>query len=678
MMSAFAAILLPPKFAAALLCGALTFSAPGGEDVDSDRDGLSDFQEIHKYRTNPTKRDSDDDGTPDGDWNERREYTYTIRTVLRVMPPINEAAISDDYQDARVRKKTKRYVELEVIHYPLSTAQEMIAADPDWRKNARRMADYVKPGITTNWDARMRRHLLEALAKDGIDPHALTDKQVVEKVSDWILRRTKAHDNFNVFHVYYPDGKPTVYPGQEASVDSDKTNPDWTVQEQFEHEILGRQMYYNQARGTCTSTAVLMTTVMRAVGIPTRMIICTPMVDGSGGDNIELVRKGLTHHVVRRVILHALERLEGANASHTFNEVFVGDRWRRLNYSKLGQGILDRNLFGLITHVHTFNDLSDANLAPTWGAREPDDVFRYANAYTALEVSDLFGRHSEIPNPPLTQEAGLVRLTISKVRWLQAGDLPKNINREGFKRDGSGHLFLHADKPQFGADFDDYSAFYKAVGKEFKLVPKDHPSVRARAERGFWIDSSSNCREFYVRIEPREMKKLKAAVAYRLETVESEAVVRWIIAKDVKIAMPDALASGSGLSRLTITKVRWLAAEDLPDCINREKFAADGSGHLFLHAERPAFDAGFEDYGRYYEKVAKEFTLESRRKPKIRARAERGFWIDPGEDCREFYVRIPPEQMKKMKPGAAYQLKTAGKSEPVRWIIASDVTIIRE
>lgn len=44
--------------------------------------------------------------------------------------------------------------------------------------------------------------------------------------------------------------------------------------------------------------------------------------------------------------------------------------------------------------------------------------------------------------------------------------------------------------------------------------------------------------------------------------VESDAAVCWIIAKDVKIAIPDALASGSRLSRLTITKARWRAAED--------------------------------------------------------------------------------------------------------------------
>ena len=147
-----------------------------GEDFDSDGDGLSDFQETHKYRTDPTRRDSDGDGTPDGDWNERREYTYTIRTVLRVLPPINEAEINDDYQDARVLAKTNRYYELEVIHYPLSTCQETIEANSDWRKGAARMVDYVKPGVTTNWDARMHRDILEALAKDGIDPDALRKK----------------------------------------------------------------------------------------------------------------------------------------------------------------------------------------------------------------------------------------------------------------------------------------------------------------------------------------------------------------------------------------------------------------------------------------------------------------------------------------------------------------------
>jgi len=42
---------------------------------DSDGDGLSDFDEVHKHRTDPREADSDGDEVPDGDWLERREHT---------------------------------------------------------------------------------------------------------------------------------------------------------------------------------------------------------------------------------------------------------------------------------------------------------------------------------------------------------------------------------------------------------------------------------------------------------------------------------------------------------------------------------------------------------------------------------------------------------------------------
>ena len=35
-------------------------------DPDSDGDGLTDFQETHKYGTDPERADSDGDGLPDG------------------------------------------------------------------------------------------------------------------------------------------------------------------------------------------------------------------------------------------------------------------------------------------------------------------------------------------------------------------------------------------------------------------------------------------------------------------------------------------------------------------------------------------------------------------------------------------------------------------------------------
>ena len=105
-------------------------AGPDAADPDSDGDGLSDFQEVHKYRTDPHKKSTAGKGISDGDWDERRQFTYSIRSVIRVMPPYNLAALNDDYQDVRVLKETKEYVELEVIAYPLNTNAAATSCPP--------------------------------------------------------------------------------------------------------------------------------------------------------------------------------------------------------------------------------------------------------------------------------------------------------------------------------------------------------------------------------------------------------------------------------------------------------------------------------------------------------------------------------------------------------------------
>lgn len=293
-------------------------------------------------------------------------------------------------------------------------------------------------------------------------------------------------------------------------------------------------MYENRARGTCTSSAVLMTTVLRAVGIPTRMVICTPLVDASNADNLELVRRGLAHHQLRALVVENLEALGQSNASHTFNEVFVGNRWRRLNYNQLDQNTLDRELFGILTHTHTFNDLSDVPLATTWGSAKRREPLGGINAYTATHVSDLFGAHAQVDNLPAG--AGLRVLTISAVRWLGDPDLPQCVVGARFDQDGSGHLFLHVAESAFGATMSQYGRFYEAVSKAFVLTSPDQPPVAARAERGFWLDTGSNCREFYLRIPANEMKKLRPGVQYELVPTAGNSDVRWQVGPAVRIS----------------------------------------------------------------------------------------------------------------------------------------------
>jgi len=383
------------------------------EMVDNDGDGLSDFQEVHKYLTDPMKKDTDRDGVPDGDWNERREYTYSVRSILRFMPPLGKDVLNDDYQDVQVLGETDDYVEIEVIHYPLATPHESIEENPNWQQDYAGLTEYLKPGITTNWDAKMRQDLLAELKADGIIVDELTDKQVVIKVSSWLMKKSRYLDKvFTTFYIYYPNGQPKVYPGLEDAFEHefgrDKENYDWTINQHFDHELLGKGMFYNKTHGSCTSFAVYLTTVLRALGIPTRMVILSPVVDASNSEQLIVVKECITHNKVREIMMAGLRRSSKGFTNHTVNEVYVGNRWCRLNYNKLGQPVLDQHLFGLQTHVRTFNDLSEVNLAPTWGRRyaknEKSAAFKHSNPYSAVAISDLFGSHSKLSNPPFTVE----------------------------------------------------------------------------------------------------------------------------------------------------------------------------------------------------------------------------------------------------------------------------------
>src|SRR4029079_15647850 len=152
----------------------------------------------------------------------------------------------------------------------------------------------------------------------------------------------------------------------------------------------------------CTSSAVFLTTALRALGVPTRMVLCIPAVDGNDNQQLEMVKKPIKHNQMRKALLQGLSNAKGY-AIHTFNEVFVGGRWVRLNYKTLGQNILDANAFGILTHVNTFNDLSEATLAATWGKRyalgERDAVFQHGNPYRADEIADHFGEFAQIDTP---------------------------------------------------------------------------------------------------------------------------------------------------------------------------------------------------------------------------------------------------------------------------------------
>jgi RNA polymerase sigma factor (sigma-70 family) len=492
----------------------------------------------------PQAKDTPSQGVSDGDQQRRREGTYSVRAIIRVMPPYNLKALNHDYQHVRVRQETKEFVELEVVVYPFHDSADAIKGNPHWKKDSG-MKEYLDPGITTNWDDEMRRTLLYELAKDGVDPDKLTDKEVVEQVSRWLFKRSQHRNMFCTFYVGFPGGKPEVLPGLEKAFERDKGDPKWTVQQQFDHELFGKQMFANKTYGTCTSAAVYQTTVLRALGIPTRMILCIPLADGSDAGQVEMVDQGLTHHRVRcDACLGALSGGTGF-ASHTLCEVFVDGQWRRLNYSALGQSALQRNYLGLMIKVHTFKDLSEANLAATWGTRYAkslrDDVFRHSNPYRLLEVSDHFGKNAKVPNPPAEQE--LKQVTIDKAYWPDAKDAPDEIRKihRDMLADGNDpaaalivqamagqRFYIHCREwLENAGDYLQYKLFMRRADTNFVLRAKGQPDVPCQISMNFYTHRSRNLCELEVAIAAAESAKMASGVAYSLHPQNGKKGYEW-------------------------------------------------------------------------------------------------------------------------------------------------------
>ena len=519
------------KIAASILAIACVAPASPLFAQDSDRDGLSDFHERHKYFTDPAKADSDGDGVPDGDWLERREFTYIVRSVVQVMKPVTVEYLNDDYQDVRVLDVAKDYVELEVIHYPFNTVAETITGNPQWRRDARRMKGWLQPGATSDWTPEMRRQILAALKKDGIDAGKLDDKELVEAASAWLMKRAEYHDGFSSFITAFDEkGRPYVPDELRDAAERGRHEKGLTLEQQWKREISARGMYENRARGSCTSSAIYVSGCLRAIGVPTRTILCIPLVDASDERELQMVRQNLTHNGVRRIVDAALSPTAGSWSSHTYNEVFVGGRWRRLNYSKLGQNILDESCFGLMTHIATFRDWSDAKMPETVGRRQGlrirNDVFGGSNPYSTISLRDSFGPHCELRNPPVEE----VGLRVVRFFWTDSEELPRDI-RATCARSNRFGLIAHVGDAGSAAKL---RSFLASADLRVLLEAKRRKTLQIGFDAGCWWFRNDGA-WIYVPFGPADRRDLVKGVPYALRPRNAKKGFSWVVDEGLRI-----------------------------------------------------------------------------------------------------------------------------------------------
>lgn len=507
-------------------------------DPDTDRDGLPDFLETHKYGTDPTRADSDGDGRPDGDWAERREFAYTVRCVMDLLLPCDVDAMTDDWQDARLVSKVEGgaddHVRVEVVVYPLATVLADLRDDPDWRKAAGGLQQFVTPSTTSDWDAAMKAALEEELAKRGVDAKTAGDAALAREAAAWLLKRGTFEDGFTTFSARFRGGRPELVPECRDDVEKQLARLGRTLDEQWRRELFGRGMFETKSYGTCTSTAIYLQTGLRALGLPARTIYCVPPVDAS--DPAERAFPAALHHEGMRAVLEeSVGRLQENWASHTLNEVFVGGRWRRLNYSKLGQGALDPGGLGLLIHANTWRDQADAEL---WRigrrqarAGEAGDVCGHRNPYSCVELDDAIGEHARLE--PWTKD--FATLTIERVARYADAEVGGIVKMRLDDPETAGHFVFHVAE---GGPFDDmakFDRFWRTAGKEFRLVADGHPTLRAHATRGFWIDLERDVKEFYLRVDPAEFARMDPGVAYALGAKPDGDAMPWHVVPGVTV-----------------------------------------------------------------------------------------------------------------------------------------------
>lgn len=351
---------------------------------DTDGDGLADYEEYCKYRTHLLMSDSDGDGIQDGDRNERREFTYTIRVVREISPPFKSEVMNDLFQDIKVLHETKGKLKYEIILYP--EAINMVIPSIKTKKEYNQEVNmYLQPSFFCNFSSSMCKEINKIVSEWQVE----NNYQLLEYLADYAALISKTYPERGPFQFYIEAVNGKLNYVYKNRIEQFKTKYFVNIDRVLDNLAFGENMYRNRMHGTCSSIATYMATIYRAGGFPARIISTTPIINFSDPNQVELIKK-IKNEKLKKDILAQAKQLKGSFVNHFFNEVFINGRWIRCDYSEVNVGCL--GFCGPLINENTFVDFSEEEYARTWGRRF---VERKGNPYNTLELSDLYPIHTE-------------------------------------------------------------------------------------------------------------------------------------------------------------------------------------------------------------------------------------------------------------------------------------------
>jgi len=341
---------------------------------DTDGDGLGDYDEIVKYKTNPLSPDSDNDGTMDSDWAERREFTYSILIDWRLRPPFSIASMSDAYQDSRIveGEDADGYSRILTIIYP-ETRLPLSGRPFPTEETPQGLAQYTQPGYTTS----VSESLQEAVR--NITKGSVTDVNAVSRIVRWIDRHVwDLPCSVPAIFFTYSDGEDVrlrnyvqAYTEIKPGVPGCSTIP--PQEDVLTEMLLADRMFDARKHSGCTGVASLTCSMIRAAGIPCRLVF--------------VLYPDYYHEDQTAELTVRIERREWTSGGrpcvnrfdegfiwmdHGYVEAWLGGQWVRIDHAvnvMYGQ----RNcLVAKILAVHDWLDVDFSRTYPTdWAEDRP-------------------------------------------------------------------------------------------------------------------------------------------------------------------------------------------------------------------------------------------------------------------------------------------------------------------
>ena len=360
------------------------------DEIDTDADGLADYDEYCKYRTDATRADSDGDGKIDSDWNERREYTYTIRAVCEINDPVNLEDMNDLFQDVKIisEQTLTSHTRYEVLLYPDSKPHLLPTKFP-YHQLLPAVEKYTQSGFATNFSPKMQMEVQRMISGCS------SDLKVIERVQLEMAQMQLVYEGAAFLYCRVDEGNQLIMTRDPLRDLRPENREIFQTANQLLNGIFyGDSMFKARQHGVCDSRATLRATMLKAAGIPTRLTLAVPLIYCYEGEeekftrNLKKERFRSGAYVVRK----PKSSKQATIINHSYNEVYVNNKWIRLDQDlNEGPGFNDNRIY---LKIISFADWGDVDFTRSWSGEQ----WFTRRPYKTVELSDADPEHVSVYN----------------------------------------------------------------------------------------------------------------------------------------------------------------------------------------------------------------------------------------------------------------------------------------